>query len=153
MGHFIGIFKYSNIHIHNCTQLQRSLQNKRHRYGDFWHRLGFSSEVFLQFIVILVLFLVIIGRFTVAPLVVDASLGERLVDGLEEEEGPEDVEELEGAKEAIEDVVGGKHLDKVAGIDEGGVEDPVGIDATPDTDRVRGGARRRQLEVRQGREG
>ena len=57
------------------------------------------------------------------------------MDGLEEEEGPEDVEELEGAEEAIEDVVGGKHLDKVAGVNEGGVEDPVGIDATPDRER------------------
>ena len=53
------------------------------------------------------------------------------MDGLEEEKGPEDVEELEGAEEPVEDVVGGEHLDKVAGVDEGGVEDPVGIDATP----------------------
>ena len=53
------------------------------------------------------------------------------MDGFEEEVGPEDVEELEGAEETIEDIVGGEHLDKVLGVDEGGVEDPGGVDATP----------------------
>ena len=41
------------------------------------------------------------------------------------------MEKLEGAKEAVEDVVGGEHLHEVLGVDEGGVEDPRRVHPAP----------------------
>ena len=41
------------------------------------------------------------------------------------------MEELEGAEEAVEDVVGGKHLDKVLSVNQGRVEDPSWIHPAP----------------------
>lgn len=53
------------------------------------------------------------------------------MDSLDKEVSPEDVEELEGSQEAVEDVVGGEHLDKEGSVEKGGVEDPGGVDTTP----------------------
>ena len=41
------------------------------------------------------------------------------------------MEKLEGAKQAVEDVVGGEHLHEVLRVDEGGVEDPRRVHPAP----------------------
>ena len=56
---------------------------------------------------------------------------DREVGHLEDEVGPDDVEDKEDGEEAVEDVVGGEHLHEVLGVDEGGVEDPRRVNPAP----------------------
>ena len=53
-----------------------------------------------------------------------------LVDGLHEEVCPDQVQELQGDQQTVEDVVRGEELDVAGSIVQGGVEDVAGVNTT-----------------------